>query len=1006
MFSRQTPKNSSTTPSRSVAVPSRGALRALRSLVLSSAAAATTLGTIGGLCTLASVSYDIHRKTKIAEQIIEQKNQLQTTCPNYRVREPIRRKYASVADTNGQSSTSGGTAVGTTAAYTGHDEGTLESPSATHREREPVATCEPLSPTCTRSIESLPQSSSPVDAIQSSDSPFPSSLFSRGLNQKIDSHELSIKSIARARLANFSLRYANKDDYISLNTRMHRLLRDGKVIEATQNFLDLYIGSLKYSRASRREAAVTLFYANLKDDNIQLARNIFQSLEKHFTVTPALWELMLLALGKEGRPETIADLYLKYSHAYVLPKNLSVMVIRALLDTYRIEDAKDFAYRYLYRDDDCAIVGLYLLGVWKSSRKVDMVEAQFTQFVKTFARRRRQVTEKLFEPMLKAFIESGHEEQAADLIRGMTNEFGVPPGLRIMGLIAYSKALECDWEAVEADLRAIHASGVAKLHPHKFTKIFHRIFLEYSVANSGKKIYDFVMMGIKEWEIQPDQVLFERIMKIFVERGTREMIDAVVGIAEAEMWDVKFDKEQLLESIRSSRLSIELCGYSLWDMYRAQKQKQSYASLSNRVLGYDISNIPLQEAYQLPWSHQPLQWWKNAMHLRDPGKPLNQFLPLHAQMLHFIQVGRTDQALLLYRLAKESGFIVKRMHVELAMSASIIKEGGIRGAQEILEEEHTVRGFGFGNPVTPFYFQQILDVQADEITKADACKMAVFGFYNLLERKLLPFCHNFVANVSSEMIKRGEADVALDLLRTVCKSRYGAMVPFDDFTVKVLVRGFAHSGNLKGVRWAIFTALHRPEILTRPLVTELLRNLEALRLAEPDKHSNVSQETFKAYLKHLSRLADLLSLKYEASLPKYQREALSRHGPIEVTQDGRSVPDVVASLISKNKVRIAESEYSGPTSDAKNTFPSPSPPTTMDENVESDGPRRSLRFPVLDSDDIREDPQCLDTIVATWRERVELDRCLGGCGDRDVNGQGAAEGDDLQDEEAIAETLG
>ncbi|KAI5300254.1 hypothetical protein KEM56_002610, partial [Ascosphaera pollenicola] len=895
MFSRQTPRSSSTTPTRSAAVPSRGALQALRSLALSNAATATTVGTIGGLCTLALVSYDIHRKTKIAEQIIDQKNQLQASCPNYRVREPVKRKYASVADFAELPSAAENLPYQPVTQYTGQVEDTVDSSK--------IATAAPEPITASQSPQPQDQTSG-SDASQSATPHTSRAPFSRSFNYHLDKNELTIQSIARSRLAEFSLRYADKNDFILLDARIHRLLREGKVIEATQNFLDLYVASPKFSRESRREAAVTLFYANLKDDNVFLARSIFESLEKHFAVTPALWELMILALGKEGRSEGIAELYTRYEHMFNLPKNLSVLVIRALLDTYRIEDAKKFAHRYVYRDDDCAVTGLYLLGVWKVSHKVEMVEAQFTQFVNIFKKRRRLVAEKLFEPMLKAYIEGGHEEQAAELIRAMTNEFGVPPGLRTMGLIAYSKALECDWDAVEADIKAIYASGVADLHPHKFNKIFHRIFLEYSVANSGKRIFDFVMMGVNECGIRPDQVLFEQIIKTLIERGTKEMVGAVLEIAQEKSWDVTFDKEDFLNKIRASRLSVELSGYGLWNMYRAQKQKDSYASLSNRVLGYDISNIPLNEAYQLPWNHQPVQWWRNAMRFRDPKKPLNQFLPLHAQMLHFIQAGKTNQALSLYRLAKDSGFIVKRMHVELAMTASIVEEEGIRGAKDILEEEHTLRGFGFGSPVTPIYLQQIMDVRPNEITRADALKLAVFGFYNLLERKLLPFRHNFAAKVSSEMIRRNEVGLALELLRTVCRSRYGAMVPFDDATVKILVRGFAHAGNLKGVRWAILTAMGRPVILTRQLVTEILRVLESLRLAEPGDQAGVTKNMFTAYLTHLSKLADMLCQQYEAALPKYQREALQKQDPIETTQDGALIPDNVAVMISRNKTRV------------------------------------------------------------------------------------------------------
>ncbi|KAJ6155713.1 hypothetical protein N7470_006279 [Penicillium chermesinum] len=65
-------KAMNTTPT----VPSRNALRVLRQLAL-------TGGTVGSFCTFAAVSYDIHRRTRIAEQIIENKRTLRTSAPNY-----------------------------------------------------------------------------------------------------------------------------------------------------------------------------------------------------------------------------------------------------------------------------------------------------------------------------------------------------------------------------------------------------------------------------------------------------------------------------------------------------------------------------------------------------------------------------------------------------------------------------------------------------------------------------------------------------------------------------------------------------------------------------------------------------------------------------------------------------------------------------------------------------------------------------------------------------------
>ncbi|KAI5296435.1 hypothetical protein KEM55_005816, partial [Ascosphaera atra] len=486
MFSRQTPRPPG--GGRPVTVPSRGALQALRNLALRGNAS-TALGTVGGLCTVALVSYDIHCKTQVAQRIVEQKKEFQKACPNYRVNSSGRRGFSSAA-TVGDSDRSPPSDDQFDLSRNSHRRDEPAEDSLEEHMQAPFEQPTQRIDTASQGEEEL-SAPSPPKAV-GSQTPFPQIPSVQPSTREI-AEEVTIRSIARNRLAHFCLRYANDNDTIPLNTRIHRLLQQGKIVEATQNFLDLYVGSSDFSRQSRREAAVTLFYANLKDDNVALAGAVFQAIEDYFEVTPALWELMILALGKIADAEGIAELHQAYKDSFVLPVNLSVLTLRALLDTYRIEEAKDFTQKYLYRDTDCAITGLYLQGVWGVSGKVDMVEAQFSKFLEKLAYAHAPINEKLFEPLLQAYIEHGYEEKAWHLVRLMNNEYGVPCGLRTLGLIAYSKALKCDWEAVEADLLTISKSGTADLHPHKLRKIFHRIFLEYTVANSGKKILEFIV---------------------------------------------------------------------------------------------------------------------------------------------------------------------------------------------------------------------------------------------------------------------------------------------------------------------------------------------------------------------------------------------------------------------------------------------------------------------------------------------------------------------------------
>lgn len=73
-------KRTSGTP----AVPSRNALRLLRQLALAGS-------TVGGFCTVAALTYDVHRRVRVAERIVENKRTIQTSAPRYDATSAARR---------------------------------------------------------------------------------------------------------------------------------------------------------------------------------------------------------------------------------------------------------------------------------------------------------------------------------------------------------------------------------------------------------------------------------------------------------------------------------------------------------------------------------------------------------------------------------------------------------------------------------------------------------------------------------------------------------------------------------------------------------------------------------------------------------------------------------------------------------------------------------------------------------------------------------------------------
>src|SRR5699024_10061909 len=153
-------------------------------------------------------------------------------------------------------------------------------------------------------------------------------------------------------------------------------------------------------------------------------------------------------------------------------------------------------------DRDCGLCGAFLTGLWKKTRSIELMNTQLMKLLAVLPKLDKPPTDKLFNPVVKAYIEFGRLGDAEALVQKMITTYDLPLNCRTMGLLVHGRALRCDWEGVESGLQKMHDLKLTRRR-FDFVRIFDRIFLEYWVSHSGQEMRDYVFRCIDKYDIVP-----------------------------------------------------------------------------------------------------------------------------------------------------------------------------------------------------------------------------------------------------------------------------------------------------------------------------------------------------------------------------------------------------------------------------------------------------------------------------------------------------------------------
>lgn len=856
--------------SSTIYVPSKPALRVLRQLAL----AGSTLGAIGSVCGLAVLSYDLNRRVKFAEQLVENKRQIQAV-PGYDggrdgagsmlMKQMV--EAAESGDFNGVDNLRA-RGIGITSSSSGRDSGsawrTRKSKSTARGEQRrsmhtAVATSEPTQGPNDHDHLNSPQNNpharpvhwpadpkgfrpsmpredrlisasevihdragQPVGSIRKlssrkqdlKDSTFKAQRPTRSKSSRPIENRL-IK--ANQRKPQLRVRGALGPDTgkgllpYALRTRPRigltlqdrqkwlRQASQGDVARITEKFLRA-VGdwnTLKQLSPEEAELAIELFYLNLDAGDISKAKGLYSLLSAMKATTQAVWELTIIAHAKSKHWELASQTYLEYAKRYQLSDSLTEPLLRALLNTGRLEMARNLLLRQIDLDSECALSSIFLLYIWKKTRTLAAVKENFAQLLAVNRRESNKVTIKLVNPMIKALVESRNIEEAKALLQEMQETYGVQPSVRTHGFFIYQQALELKWADVEEGLSDLTVAGSTRAEPRDFTHLFSRIFLEFYATHGAPDIHAFVMNGIIEYKLRIDQVLFDSIIEAYVQRhGTSEMLSEFLDECARRRFRVSFDRVGLMSKLsrRDDLVSSPRQSLGVWHMIRKTQSR------AGPVIARRETTEGVEDARFGPgeWREDVRSWISRGMKMRNPVN-LNQFISLRQQMLTALREGKLEKTRVLFEAGIRAGSPIRQIHFEIALVASTIQEGLSSTTRALLTHafEHNAH-----ESIIPLYLQRLQKL--DPADPFAAVSLSIRHFYTLMSENNLNPTHSLLRKTVTCYLHQNMTFEARNLMYVVSRTYWQrSILPFTiaDWTLYLDALIRKESINLKHVIW-------------------------------------------------------------------------------------------------------------------------------------------------------------------------------------------------------------
>ncbi|KAJ5272557.1 hypothetical protein N7478_007682 [Penicillium angulare] len=812
------------------AVPSRNALRVLRQLAFA--------GSVGTFCTVAAITYDVHRRIRVAEQIIENKRTIRTSAPNYDATASAKRlavmmEAAEAGEFMGLESLKDRASLQNKTEVPGHglDRSSLGGDGVALSASHPV---------------------------RSQDSPAPRALKPHGRSYNVPLSYADPKSKHDNRVA--IDREAEQDEVRraagkpTFEESINRLLGKGKPIEAANLFLKVVLPRKDEAISwGRRALGYEIFRVNCKAGNTYIARSIYLRLDKVSVMDTQMWSSMIHLLAREGHVESAAAIFEQHRSTFTLPEYLLEVTLRCLLESNRLSQAKRLFYSRIEHDRNGGLCGTFLDGLWKKTRNVDVVNIEFRKIITELNKLGRQPTEKVFNGLVKAYIEAGQYEDAEAIVGDMEEKYGAKPGCRTIGLLLHCRALQCDWEGVIVGLHKMHERGFTKDKPN-FNRVFDRVWAEYWPSHSGPDNWKFLQTYLQEFDIRPDNVLHRHLIEGMVERCDTETLRKFHMFTDARKWNTGIDHDAMLRILEARRVAMQDSPTGFWQMFQAAKKQHGMVAMSRRIMGVGAGYYHIEKNGTSPIRYEAKKSFSRSMKGLGEKSSINLYVPATKRMAHHIHVGKYTDAKQLLQQAVDKGYPVKPIQIQLGVIATLLHGGlgGLSEAQNMIKKlwsswnKRPSLNYSQRSPrFVPIFFQQIMQLDPYRVSESTLIKLALFEFYEIcVENERLQFKHHASNAVARRMIALQRPLVAVNLLSAIYISKWRKAYGFTQVQLKMLIRGYTWINNPRGLWWCMMTVLSRNEPVSRDFVVEVERLMPLIQ----EKHLPSTVETLQALL--------------------------------------------------------------------------------------------------------------------------------------------------------------
>jgi hypothetical protein len=296
--------------------------------------------TVGGFCAVAAFTYDVHRRIRIAEKIIENKRTIHTTAPNYDATSAAKRLAVMVE------AAEAGEFMGIESLKTSKRKATSgpEEPGSNTLEirRDPNPKPKPMITLAKSHIRQKKSWSDPIKLFQH--------------KRNLDGPSL-VRNNEILAIEAIQAEHAQIKGKPPLDSELRRLMNEDLEITAANLFLGA-TARLDVISWERRQLACHIFTANCIKGNIFIARTLFNRLNNISVVSEEMWATLMHLLAKEGHIDSVGVLYERFSSKFVVPTHLLEVILRCLIESKRLDEAKHLFHLRFKNDYNCGLCGL------------------------------------------------------------------------------------------------------------------------------------------------------------------------------------------------------------------------------------------------------------------------------------------------------------------------------------------------------------------------------------------------------------------------------------------------------------------------------------------------------------------------------------------------------------------------------------------------------------------------------------------------------------------------